>query len=231
MEKKTIGVLGGMGPESTALFYQQVIQQCRKQYGARYDQDFPRIVIYNLPIPNIFEKVEAPGKLSQQLVEAAKKLQSIGADFIVMPCNTVHYFYDNIKNNLSIPVLSIVEETANKVKSRGCKQIGILGTTTTIESGIYNKDLKKWDITILFPKQQNEVTTIIDHILTGKKSGEDKSKLKQIIGKLKQDGAEGVILGCTEFPLLLQQEEMNIEIFDTLNILAESTVRYVVESS
>ena len=118
MKKKIIGVLGGMGPESTAIFYHELILQCQKQYGAQYDEDYPEIFIYNLPIPDVVKGLKTPQKTLKILVKGAKKIESMGVDFIVMPCNTAHYFYEDMKKEISIPFLSITEETVKKVKSK-----------------------------------------------------------------------------------------------------------------
>ena len=230
MQKKIIGVLGGMSPESTANFYQELIKQCRKQYGAKYDKDFPKIFIYNLPIPNIFAKIKSSEKVLKILVNGAKKLESIGVDFIVMPCNTAHYFYGDIKKEISIPFLSITKETAKKIKSKGFDKVGILATGTTIVKKVFSEDIHKFGIKLIVPQEQDKVTSIIDHILTGEKLEKDKKELIQIIEKLKNNGAQAIIIGCTEISLLLKQKDVDIEVFDTAEVLAESTIKYTIKN-
>ena len=128
---KTIGVIGGMGPESTAIFYQALIQNCQKEYGAKYDKDYPEIIIFNLPIPDVVAEFETPQKTTQALIECSNKLISIGADFLVMPCNTVHYFYPFVTKAISTPFICIFLATAKKIKADGVKKVGFLSTTTT----------------------------------------------------------------------------------------------------
>ena len=229
MKKKIVGVLGGMGPESTAIFYHELIIECQKQYGAKYDEDYPEIFIYNLPIPNVVEGLKNPEKTLKILIKGAKKLESIGVNFIVMPCNTSHYFYEEMKKELSIPFLSIVEETAKKIKSRGYKKIGLLATETTIKCRIYKKDFDRNKIAMVIPKEQDKVTKIILNILAGKKFEKDKEKLKQIIEKLTNNGAEAIVLGCTDIPILLKKGDVDIEVFDTVEVLAESTIKFAVK--
>jgi aspartate racemase len=231
MKMKIIGILGGMGPASTAMFYQEIIHQCQKQYGAKYDQDYPEMFIYNLPIPNIIEGLNDPNKVLAFLTAGAKKLDSIGADFIVIPCNTAHYFFEDIKREVSIPMLNILEETAQKVKSKGCNEIGLLATQTTIESKIYNKYFDKYGIKILIPEQQNRVTKVILNILAGETSQRDKKELKLITKKLINNGAESIVLGCTDIPLILKKEDVEVELFDSLRIYAESTVKYALRTT
>ena len=223
---KIIGVLGGMGPESTAIFYQALIRQCQNQYGARYDGDYPEIFIYNLPIPDVVEGLKSPDKVLRMLVGGVKKLESIGADFIVMPCNTAHYFYRGMKKEISIPFLSIVEETAKKVKSQKYTKAGLLATQTTIDYKNYDSDFDDYGISLVVPENQDEVTKVILNILSGKKLESDKEKLKTIIKNLKRAGAQAIILGCTDIPILLKQEDVDVEVFDTVEILAEAAIKY-----
>lgn len=228
MNKKIIGILGGMGPESTAMFYQSIIQQCQKQYRAQYDEDYPEIFIYNLPIPNVVEGIKKPSKILPFLVKGIRKLESIGVDFITIPCNTVQYFYDNLKKGISVPLLNIVEETAKKIKSNNYKKVGLLATITTIENKIYEGILTKFGIETIVPEEQNKVTKIILNILSGKKLESDKSELKKIIEKMEQNGAKAIVLGCTDIPALLTQKDANIKLFNSIEVLAEATVRCAV---
>ncbi len=228
IKKKIVGVLGGMGPESTAIFYHAVIKQCQKQYGAQYDEDYPEIFIYNLPIPNIVEGLNKPDETLDMLIKGTKKIESIGVDFIVMPCNTAHYFYSNMAKSISVPFICIFHATAKKIKISGLKKVGFLATETTIKYKSFHNDFEKNGIELIFPDQtdQDKLTQIILNILAGKKLDEDKEQMKQIIEKMKQNGAEAVVLACTDLPILLKQNDVDIEVFDTVEILAEATVQY-----
>lgn len=230
MKKKIIGVLGGMGPESTAIYYHAVIKQCQKQYGAQYDQDYPEIFIYNLPIHDIVEGLEKPEETLAQLVSGAKKIDSIGVDFMVMPCNTAHYFYPGMAKSISIPFICIFLATAKKIKAKGYKKVGFLATETTIKYKSFEKDFEKNDIELILPDQtdQESLTKIIMNILAGHKLDSDKEQMKQIIERLKTKGAEAVVLACTDLPILFKQGDMDIEVFDTVEILAEATVQYAI---
>jgi aspartate racemase len=228
MKKKIIGVLGGMGPESTAIFYHELIIQCQRQYGAKDDEDYPEMFIYNLPIPDVVEGLKTPEKTLQVLVNGAKKLESIGVDFLVMPCNTAHYFHAEIQKEISIPFLSITQETARKVQLKKYRRVGLLATSTTTENKLYQKDFDAAGIRVIIPKDQQRVTEVIRNILAGKKLEEDREGLKRIIEKLRLDGAEAIILGCTDLPILFTQKDTAIEIFDTVEVLAEATIRFAL---
>jgi aspartate racemase len=224
---KTIGVLGGMGPESTALFYMQLIRQCQKQYGAKYDEDFPEIFIYNLPIPDIVEGIKKPEATLSRLVYGAKKLEMWGADFIVMPCNTAHYFYEDVKKQLRIDFLSIAKETANKAKERGYTRVGLLATETTVNEGVYARDFDYENLTLLLPGNQERLTKIILNILAGKKTSKDKRTLSDIIAELEAKGAEAVILGCTDLSIMFDSYELSmLKQLDSTDTLAEAAIKY-----
>ena len=230
VKKKIVGVLGGMGPESTAIFYHAVIKQCQKQYGAQYDEDYPEIFIYNLPIPNIVEGLNKPDETLDMLIKGTKKIESIGVDFIVMPCNTAHYFYSSMAKSISVPFICIFHATAKKIKISGLKKVGFLATETTIKYKSFHNDFEKNGIELIIPDQadQDRLTQIILNILAGKKLDEDKEQIKQIIQKMKESGAEAVILACTDLPILLKQDDVDIPVFDTVEILAEATVQYAI---
>ena len=230
MNKKVIGVLGGMGPESTAIFYQALIKQCQRQYYAKYDEDYPEIFIYNLPIPDIVEGLRNPDKTLDMLIMGAQKIDSIGVDFMVMPCNTAHYFYPEMAKSISVPFIPIFLATAKKIKSEGYKKVGFLSTETTTKYKSFDKDFEKNGIELIVPNKTDQkcVTNIILNILAGEKSDNDRKKLLEIIDRLKENGAEAIVLGCTDLPIILKQEDTDIEVFDTVEILAETTIKYAI---
>ncbi|MFH1089826.1 MAG: amino acid racemase [Candidatus Uhrbacteria bacterium] len=230
MKKKIIGVLGGMGPESTAIFYHALIQQCQKQYGVQYDSDYPEIFIYNLPIPDVVEGLTKPEETLAALIGGAQKINSIGVDFMVMPCNTAHYFYPGMAKAISIPFICIFLATAKKIKSRGYTKVGFLSTETTVKYKSYDKDFEKNGIELVLPESDDKesLTKIIMNILAGRKLDSDKEVLKQIIERLKTRGAKAIVLACTDLPILLKQEDVDIEVFDTVEILAEATIQYSI---
>ena len=219
---KTIGILGGMGPEATADLYLHIIQLFQQKYGAIYDSDFPEIIIVNLPIPDVVENANEQNAVKEMLIEGVKKLEKTGADFVAIPCNTVTYYIKEMQNAVSIPIINILQETANEVIRSRVKKVGLLGTETTIKSKIYDNVLRELQILTLEKLEQIETTKIIMNILAGRKTSEDRKKLLEFVQKLKNKGAEKIILGCTELPLLIKE---NNDVFDTLEILAKSTVK------
>ncbi|NMB48576.1 amino acid racemase [Candidatus Kuenenbacteria bacterium] len=228
--KKIIGVLGGMGPESTAIFYHALIKQCQRQYGAKKDDDYPEIFIYNLPIPDIVDGLKEPQKTLNILIGGAQKINSIGVDFMVMPCNTAHYFYPEMAKSITVPFICIFLTTAKVLRANGYKRVGFLSTETTIKYKSFDRDFEKNGIELIFPDKtgQKKLTRIILNILAGKKLEKDKKSLKDIIYRLERRGAEAVVLACTDLPIILKQEDVDIKIFDTVEVLAEATIKYAI---
>lgn len=182
------------------------------------------MIIYSLPAPQMVDSVENKEKLLYLLTEGVKKLERAGADFIVIACNTVHYFLPQLRKSVSIPVLSIIEEVSKKVNEKKIKKIGLLATTITIRQKLYDKVLKDFGISIIIPNEtsQKEIIKIIRNVIAGKIKQSNKLFLEYLIEDLKNRGAEGIVLGCTDLPIILSKNNFDIEMFDSTNILAEA---------
>jgi aspartate racemase len=212
---KIIGVLGGMGPESTALFYRRLITQCQSQYGAKQDEDYPEIFIYNLPIPDPVRGIKET-ETRASLVSGIKKLESIGVDLIAVPCNTIQYFINDMRKTVSIPVIGIIEETVKEVKG---KKIGLLATTPTVKNKLYSEA----DLIVPKKSEQIKINQIICQILAGKLDNTSKLKLMQFAKLLKSRGADAIVIGCTDLSVVDELASLPY-VIDSLNILAEKTI-------
>jgi len=234
VKNKTIGILGGMGAAASARLYSEIVRISQETYGARRDCDFPPMLLYSLPLAGL----EAGGLTAQgaegaqsQLTAGVKKLEQGGSDFVVIPCNTVHYFYDAIQSAVNIPVLSLIEETVNEVARGRYGCVGVLCTKSTSKWGLYSKELDKRGIGVVAvnAQQQKEITQIIHRVIGGIQGVGDRRILQGIIQDLSKRGAEGVVLGCTELPLVISQEEASVRIFDTIRILAQTATAYSLD--
>jgi len=223
---KKIGIIGGMGPESTAEFYMDLIKICQDNYLAKYDSDYPQIIINSVPIEDVVEDMSKEENIISDLINAAKILESAGCDFLVMPCNTAHYFFEDIQKNVSIPMMSIVKETAKKIIDKGFNKVGLLATDLTVNKRIYESVFDYYNINSIKPSKKDQllVTETIMNILAGKKSPQDKQNLSKIIKKMINLGAEAIVLGCTDLPIVLKQKDFDIELIDSSKILAKSTI-------
>ncbi len=151
------------------------------------------------------------------------RLNKAGADFIVIPCNTVHIFIEDLRLASSVPIISIVDETVKFVKNKNYTKVGLLATKKTIDSGLYESPMKENGIDVIIPtrKEQNEISEIIIKILRNNVKESDKLLLKKIIEHLAQRGSEAIILGCTDLQLILKQK-FSVELLDTMEILVQS---------
>ncbi len=221
-----------MGPEATIQFYRELIKICQKGYGAKYDDEFPNIIIYNLSVPEVVEGIKRPIQILQPLKKGIKALEKAGVDFIVVPCNTINYFYSDMLKMTKIPIYNIIEETTKEIKSCKLSKIGVLATKTTIKTKLYKKMFNKYKIKLLLSnKNEMDLTNkIILNVLEGKKSRNDKKLILKVISNLKEKAAEAIVLGCTELPLLIKQKDVDLPIFDTIKVLAEFTIRVATES-
>ncbi|MBI4440101.1 amino acid racemase [Candidatus Woesearchaeota archaeon] len=224
---ETIGILGGMGPEASAELYFNIVKLFQKKYGAVYDRDFPEIIIVNLPIPDVVETAKDRAKVKTMLIAAVKKLEMAGANFVAIPCNSVMKYLPEMQKAISIPIINLVKETANIVENCGLKKVGLLATELTIKSRTYEKALGSVKLLTLSNSRQEETTKIIMNILAGKKLPSDRQMLIQFTKQLERAGAEKVILGCTELPLLVKGGNL----INTLQVLAKASVERSVRAT
>ena len=220
-----IGVLGGMGPESTVYTYAMMIRHCQKKYGAKYDSDFPPILIYNMPIPDVVEGDDKDAELLFLLEKGMKKLTAAGADFCIIPCNTMQGFVPALRKNTN--VISIVEETLKEAKESGLKRWGILGTEMTLRKGYFQRAFREAGLETLEPKaeHQKEITAAIREILAGGRNAQAKQRLLSVISFMREEGAEGIVLACTDLPIVLQ-EAQGVKLLDTADIIAKAAIDY-----
>ncbi|OGG60477.1 hypothetical protein A2765_00050 [Candidatus Kaiserbacteria bacterium RIFCSPHIGHO2_01_FULL_56_24] len=230
MHLKTIGVLGGLGPETTTHFYLAIISLCQQKGIA----ERPPILTWSIPLPYSLEKeFITTGKGIDQylpfLIEGAKRLEQGGADFIVIPCNSVHILIDEIRKSVRIPVLSIVEETARLLKEEGIQQVGVLATTATVKSHLYDTALKAANITIALPDSNDQValSDLIQQLARSGKDEQNQNVLPMLMEKFSTQAVSTVILACTDLQLMIK-DHPTIKIYDTMQILVEATVRDLV---
>jgi len=227
MPEKIIGILGGMGPEATIDLFYKII----KFTPAEKDQDHLRIIIDNNPkIPDrtaaILGKGEDP---LPALRETAQNLEKSGADFIIIPCNTAHYFLPSIQESVKIPILNMIEETAKETQKKipSIKKVGLLASIGTYKTEIYHQHFKKYNIEIIYPEKEDreEVMKIIYAVKAGDLSEGIKRNIIKIAQKLIDKGAEAIIAGCTEIPLILKEGDISIPIIDPTQVLAKAAVQ------
>ena len=230
MKEKIIGILGGMGPAATSDLLSRIIKLTK----AKKDQDHIHVIVDNNPkisdrTQAIFEKGESP---VPALIESGKMLEWANADFIIIPCNTAHFFYDELKGHLRIPIVHMIREVAKKIHKEypDIRKVGLLSTQGTIKAGLYQKELGDFGMDIIKPdeKVQDMVTEAIfgtEGIKCGCLQGKSKKLIYNAIDNLILNGAELIIGGCTEIPLVVDLETVPVPFINSNQVLAESAVR------
>ncbi|MCX6765107.1 MAG: amino acid racemase [Candidatus Nealsonbacteria bacterium] len=229
---KTLGILGGVGPETTSKVYHSVINLFKKNKKDRY----PAILIYNLPFPFIIEKEAIiEGKNSQKmipfLVEGARILEKSGADFGILPCNTLHKYIDRIRAAVKMPFLSILDETVLRLKKNSISNVGILATETTVKDKLYDDILKRNNIRFSYPTriEQDAINKIIVELLNGKKSKMQEKRIKMICSSLQKKGANAILLACTDLQNITSNIQNPIPIIDSTEILIQASMRELLK--
>jgi len=227
MGEKTIGILGGMGPEATAdLFYRIV-----KTNPVERDQDHPRTIVYsNSKIPDRTPAITGGGESPlPEMLRAGKALEGAGADFLIIPCNTAHYFIDELREEIGIPVLHMIEMTAGRVAREhpDAGRVGLIATDGTLKSGIYERFFEAAGMEVILPPpdlQKYAMDAIYKHIKRGDlETGRELSL--RVAGDLVGREADLVICGCTEISLVLKDGDLSVPVVDPLQVLAEAALR------
>lgn len=226
---KKIGMIGGFGPESTLDYYRLIIDQYRWQRG---EGSLPEIIIYSMDMYTLLTLVEQKrwDDVTDFLLKGVNTLHSAGADFGIISANTPHIVYDQLKSLSPIPLISIVEETSKKAKEIGLQRVGLLGTSFTMRASFFQKVFAINNIVIVVPseKEQDFIQhKLMTEIELGQFLEETRNGLLTIVKRMvDEDLIDGVILGCTELPLILTKDEYDIPFLNTAKIHVESAIRY-----
>ena len=213
---KTIGILGGMGAEATVDLYMGIWKYYQNNFGAKYDIDFPPMIIYSIPIPDVVESLENEQVTLEMLQNTAKNLENNGCDFIVIACNTVQFLLENIRQAVNIPIIGIAEVNAKHLKTKGIKEVGILATEVAIEKQVYDGAMTNIGISLIKPTAEDQeiVTEVIMTQLAGKTTRSETNKLANIAEHLKFQGAEAILLACTDLPLVINQKDTDVPLIN-----------------
>jgi len=227
---KTIGLIGGTGWISTIEYYRIINKEVNKKLG---ENNFARCILYSLNHGDIieFNKRNDMNGNYLLLLNAANKLIGAGADFILLCANTTHMFADRLEKEISVPMIHIGTATAKEIKRSGISKVGLLGTKMTMELDFFKSKLSEENIEVIIPNSSDREfvnNSILDELIKDIFTEETRKKYKLIIKELQSRGAEGVILGCTEIPLLIKQEDVEIPVFDTTLIHSLAAVDFAL---
>lgn len=227
---KTIGILGGLTPESTVLYYQHIIHQ----YYTRYENyNYPEIVIYSVSLQrfNAWMNIEDWRSIETALVVALNHLYAAGADFAVIASNTMHMLFDRVQEKAPLPVISIIEATMVAIQRDEVDCVGLLGTRFTMERAFFRDTLQRYGVQTLIPPDHERPfldAIIFDELSRGIITPASRSTYLNSIDHLAQRGAQGIILGCTEIPLLITPQDTSITLYDTAKLHAEHALNTAV---
>ncbi len=228
---KTIGMIGGMSWESSLEYYRIINDTVKKRLGGFHSA---KIIMYSVDFAEI-EALQSAGKWEESgwvLADAAKRLERGGADFMILCTNTMHKLKDDIERAVSMPMLHIADAASSRILSLGMKKIGLLGTRFTMEQDFYKDRLAEGGLSVMIPEKDDRDTVhniIYDELVKGVIKPESREKYKQIISRMSDQGAEGIILGCTEIGLLIKQQDCSAPLFDTTQIHAEAAAEYALK--
>lgn len=226
MNQKVIGIIGGMGPLATCDLFQKITLHT----AASRDQDHPRVCVdSNTAIADRTAALLRGGADPvPEMVKSARRLESIGADFLIMPCNTAHCYYHSIEGSVDIPVLHMIALTRDALKTRGVRTAGLLATDGTIETGIYQRTFERSGIELLAPEPDGQAA-VMNLIYNGVKAGDlthDAAAFRRVCQALLARGAETLILGCTELPPAFDRYHLDYPATDPTLELALAAIRF-----
>lgn len=230
-EMKTVGLIGGMSWESTVTYYEIINQVIKEKLGGLHSA---KCILYSVDFQEI-EECQASGdwdKSAAILSEAAYSLESAGADFIIICTNTMHKVVDGIKARIHIPVLHIAEATAEELLKKNIHKVALLGTIYTMEQDFYKAKLIEKGLEVIIPEEKHRKfinTVIYQELCMGITEHSSKEAFLEIMDGLGKQGAQGIILGCTEIGLLVNQQDTKIPLFDTTKIHATSAALKAIE--
>lgn len=227
---KTIGLIGGMSWESSLEYYRIINEEIKERLGGLHSA---KCILFSVDFHELEKCMKKGdwGKIADVLTDAAHSLEAAGADFIILCTNTMHKVADKIEEAIHIPFLHIADITAQQVLSQGIRTIGLLGTKYTMEQDFYRSRLETQGIKVLIPEEVDRASinaVIFNELCLGQINEESRSEYKRIIGNLINQGAEGIILGCTEIGLLVKPEDSLVPLFDTTVVHAKGAVDYAL---
>lgn len=225
---RTLGMLGGMSYESTTVYYDLINKFVNQAKGLSHSA---KILMYSFDYQEleILLETSAWDELTMKMIDAGLKLKSIGAEGLILCANTMHIIAEDVETSVGLPLIHIAKETLNEAKIRGYKKVGLLGTRYTMTSSIYDQE----DIEVIKPTDQ-EMTVIHEiiyqELIVGKYLSSSLEKAKNVIKHLKEHGAEAIVLGCTELPLLIKPEHIDLPILNTLYIHAKAAANFILSN-
>jgi aspartate racemase len=228
---KKIGILGGLTPESTVTYYMHIVHRYHELYG---DHGYPECIIVGVSFQKYEDWMEKEDwdSIEKELLKGLKTLKKAGADFAVIATNTMHILFDKLQRQTSLVLISIIDATAESIKEEGITKVGLMGTRFTMNEPFYREGLQKHGVEVILPddgEREYIQRVIFEELSIGKLTDDSRKGFLEIIDNLVEQGAEGIVLGCTEIPLLVKHRDTDVKIFDTAVLHAEKALNYAIK--
>lgn len=226
MNKRAIGVLGGIGPQASLYLCKLLIEISVKCFGVKDNADFPEIILDSIPIPGFIANEEEKRLALRMLKQRVIRLSHCNISYFCIACNTAHILLDKLKKTSKAQFISMIEEVTEKVREDRLIKVGLLASPATIKEGLYQDALGKTGVEVIVPTedQQEFFEQIVGNVLEEKITIKDQQLLKSVADLLKKKGAEGIILGCTELPLVFPKK-YSLPVYNCLEILAVALLK------
>jgi len=231
-EMKKIGILGGMSPESTTLYYEHITRTYTARFG---DYGYPEILIYSVNFQKFVDWQHNGqwNEAAREMADALERLHVAGADVGLIATNTMHMVFEEVQRAVHMPLLSIVEATAEAIHAAGLRSVGLLGTVFTMTERFFRDGLERWGIKVLVPEpsaQQQINDVIYDELCKGAVRPNSRQLFLETIESLRHCGAQGIVLGCTEIPLLVEPKHCDLPLFNTALLHAGKALEFALQS-
>jgi len=229
---KKIGILGGMSPESTTLYYEHITRTYTARFG---NYGYPEILIYSVNFQKYVDWQHRGQwqEAARDMAESLERLHGAGADFGLIATNTMHIVFDEVQRAVHMPLISIVQATAESILAAGLRSVGLLGTIFTMRERFFREGLERCGIMALVPEpdsQQRMNDVIYQELCRGEIRTESRRLFLDIIERLRAQGAQGIVLGCTEIPLLVEPQHCDLPLFNTSLLHAAKALDFALQS-
>jgi aspartate racemase len=231
MDHKRIGIIGGVGPASTLLYYLQIIEGFKEKSGSHHA---PEIMIYSLDLAEINDFFNRKDfiSLADKLVRIINGMSEMGCDFALFACNAMHQVFNDVASRVSIPMINLIEAVKREILERKFKKVGLLGTTFVMQTGIYRDGLAEAGVECLVPEESEQdwiMTAILGDLQKPEIPPDTVDRLKNDIIQMGEQGAEGVILGCTDLPVAVNQNNSPLAVLDSTEIHVRAIIDYALK--
>lgn len=224
-QQNIIGIIGGMGPQASAEFYRVLITKARHEFGAHTNDAYPEILLDSVPVPDFLGSTENMEKAALMLEDRVSRLTQYGASYITMACNTACMLTDRLQKQTSVSFISVIDEVVSRVVAKE-KKVLVLASPTSLRLGQYQLALARYGIESMVPQEQDfaELEYIIRGVIDGEGRGPLMQKLMRIVERYVDSSIDGIVLGCTELPLVFP-ENYRLPVYSSLDILAEAVLK------